>query len=462
MSLKKPQLSNAQIWYLSFGFLGIQGGFALQNGNASRILQIFGADIHQLSWFWLVAPFTGLIVQPIIGHFSDKTWNALGRRKPFFLLGAILAFIGLILLPNANSVLSNSSSTFLGMSLVLWFGGLFLAFMDASFNIAMEPFRALVGDMLPKNQSTAGFGVQTGLIGIGAVIGSWLPWFLHNKMGIPNTAAEGIIPPNVVYSFYVGAVILLGTVLITIFKTKEYPPEQFIKYQNEDSTIASDSKTSKSSIIKDFMSMPERMKGLGFVQFFSWFGLFTMWVYTTSAIATHHYHLSPDDHSSASFGRAGDWVGILFGIYNAVSAVYAFLIHKFAARTSRKFVHIFSLTAGGIGLLSMYFISNPDLLWIPMIGVGLAWGSILSIPYTLLVDKIPTQKMGVYMGIFNFFIVIPQIINGLIGGIIVRDYCNNYPIKYVMIGGIFFLLAAAFTFRIKEPLFNEKKKLESQ
>jgi maltose/moltooligosaccharide transporter len=187
-----------------------------------------------------------------------------------------------------------------------------------------------------------------------------------------------------------------------------------------------------------------------------------MWVYTTSAIATHHYHLSPDDHSSASFGRAGDCVGILFGIYNAVSAVYAFLIHKFAARTSRKFVHIFSLTAGGIGLLSMYFISNPDLLWIPMIGVGLAWGSILSIPYTLLVDKIPTQKMGVYMGIFNFFIVIPQIINGLIGGIIVRDYCNNYPIKYVMIGGIFFLLAAAFTFRIKEPLFNEKKKLESQ
>ncbi len=448
----KPKLSTSQIWFLSFGFLGIQGGFALQNGNASRILQIFGADLHQLSWFWLVAPITGLLVQPIIGFFSDKTWSALGRRKPYFLLGAILAFLGLIFLPNASG-LSNTNATLFGLSLVLWIGGLFLAFMDASFNIAMEPFRALVGDMLPDEQSTQGFGVQTGLIGIGAVIGSWLPYSLTNFFGVSNKAPEGIVPDNVVYSFYIGAIILLGTVLLTIYKTKEYPPEEFEKYND----FKEKEESKFSDILKDFAKMPIRMQRLGWIQFFSWFGLFTMWVYTTSAIATHHYGLSPEDNHSQAFNDAGDWVGILFGIYNAVSAVYAFFIHKFARATSRKFVHIFSLVAGGIGLISMSLFKDPQLLWIPMIGVGLAWGSILSIPYTLLVDKLPKHKMGVYMGIFNFFIVIPQIINGIIGGPIVKNIFGNYPIQYVMLGGAFFIIAALLTLRIKEPLWGESK-----
>jgi maltose/moltooligosaccharide transporter len=450
--LTKPRLSNSQIWYLSMGFLGIQGGFALQNGNASRILQNFGADVHQLSWFWLVAPLTGLLVQPIIGHFSDNTWNVLGRRKPYFLMGALLAALGLFLLPNANGLISDTGSTFLGVSAVLWVAGLFLAFMDASFNIAMEPFRALVGDMLPKSQSTHGFAVQTVLIGIGAVIGSWLPWVLHNVFHVANAAPPGQIPQNVIWSFYIGATMLIITILITITKTKEYDPKEFAAYNG---LKENEPKSSFGDLFKDFLAMPDRMKRLGVVQFFSWFGLFTMWVYTTSSIATHHFGLTPDDTHSPLFNQAGDWVGILFGIYNAVSAIYALFIHRFAKRTSRKFVHIFSLLAGGLGLISMKFISDPYMLWVPMLGVGLAWGSILSIPYTLLVDKLPAQKMGVYMGIFNFFIVIPQIVNGVIGGYIVKNMFDQYAINYVMFGGILFILAALFTLRIKEPLWNE-------
>jgi maltose/moltooligosaccharide transporter len=456
-ALKKPHLSTSQIWFLSLGFLGIQGGFALQNGNASRILANFGADVHQLSWFWLVAPITGLLVQPIIGHFSDNTWTKLGRRKPYFLVGAITAAIGLLLLPNANGLIKDPESTLGGIAVVLWFGGLFLAFMDASFNIAMEPFRALVGDMLPKDQGTEGFAVQTVLIGIGAVIGSWLPWFLTNVLDVSNVAPEGVVPDNVKYSFYVGAAILIATILGTIVKTKEYSPEDFVKFGAEEK----EEKASFSDIFKSFASMPMRMKRLGSVQFFSWFGLFTMWVFTTSAVATHQYGLSPEDTHSATFNQAGDWVGILFGVYNAISAVYALLIPKFAKKTSRKFVHIFSLVAGGIGLISMYLIPNPNWLWIPMIGVGLAWGSILSIPYTLLVDKLPAHKMGVYMGIFNFFIVIPQIVNGVIGGWIVNSVFNKYAMGYVMLGGCFFILAALLTLRIQEPLFNEASKLDS-
>jgi len=442
----KPRLKTAQLWYLSMGFLGIQGGFALQNGNASRILQNLGADLHQLSWFWLVAPITGLLVQPIIGHYSDKTWGKWGRRKPYFFVGALLAALGLLLLPNANEIVADGGYTLL-------FAGIFLAFMDASFNVAMEPFRALVGDMLPKSQTTKGFAIQTVLIGIGAVIGSWLPTFLNKVLDISNVAAAGSVPDNVKYSFYFGAILLLITILITLFKTKEYSPKEMESFGNMEGAIKSE--VWFKDILKDFGNMPVRMKRLGLVQFFSWFGLFTMWVYTTSAVATHHYGASPTDTHSALFNNAGDWVGILFGVYNGVSAIYALFIHKFVKRTSRKFVHIFSLVCGGIGLISIKFIMDPTMLIIPMIGVGFAWGSILSIPYTLLADKLPAAKMGVFMGIFNFFIVIPQIINGIIGGKIVQNVFNNYAINYVMLGGVFFLLAALATLRIKEPLFNE-------
>ncbi|MGB1037117.1 MAG: MFS transporter [Bacteroidia bacterium] len=444
----KPLLKTSQLWYLSMGFLGIQGGFALQNGNASRILANFGASVEELSWFWLVAPFTGLIVQPIIGYYSDKTWGRWGRRKPYFFVGAILAVLGLLLLPNANSIVAGSAYT-------LVFAGTFLAFMDASFNVAMEPFRALVADMLPKNQTTKGFAIQTVLIGIGAVVGSWLPTFLHKIMHIPNVAAEGSVPDNVKFSFYIGAVLLLTTILVTLFKTKEYSPEEMESFGEREET--SKSEVWITDIFKDFKNMPERMKRLGAVQFFSWFGLFTMWVYTTSAVATHHYGALPTDTHSALFNDAGDWVGILFGIYNGISAIYALFLHKFVNKTSRKFVHIFSLVCGGLGLISMKFILDPTFLIIPMIGVGLAWGSILSIPYTLLAEKLPAAKMGVYMGIFNFFIVVPQILSGIVGGPIVKNVFNSYAINYVMVGGVFFLIAAALTLKVQEPLWNEFK-----
>jgi len=444
------------------GFLGIQGGFALQNGNASRILANFGAEVEQLSWFWLVAPITGLIVQPIIGHYSDKTWGKWGRRKPYFFVGALLAALGLLLLPNANSIVVGSGYTLL-------FAGIFLAFMDASFNVAMEPFRALVGDLLPKSQTTQGFAIQTVLIGIGAVVGSWLPafltstwstdkitWlpnFLSKNWSFANVAEVGHVPENVKYSFYIGAALLLFTILVTILKTKEYSPSKMKSFGETEDKVKSE--VWFKDILSDFGNMPLRMKRLGLVQFFSWFGLFTMWVYTTSAIATHHYGALPSDTSSALFNDAGDWVGILFGVYNGISAIYAIFINKFVKLTSRKFVHIFSLVCGGIGLISMRFISDPTMLLIPMIGVGFAWGSILSMPYALLADKLPAAKMGVFMGIFNFFIVAPQILSGVIGGPIVKNIFNSYAINYVAVGGLFFLLAAVFTLFIKEPLWNE-------
>lgn len=446
----KPTLSLATIINMSMGFLGIQMAFGLQNGNASRILANFGADVHELSWFWLVAPITGLLVQPLIGHFGDHTWTWLGRRKPYILVGAILCAVGLVFLPNAATVTHYVTANVLLLAVI------FLALMDASVNVAMEPFRALVGDMLPKSQGTIGFSVQTILICTGAVIGSFMPWALTNWFDVSNVAADGFVPNNVIYSFYLGAIVLLLTILYTVVTTKEYSPEEFDRYMGEDEdTIQQESSGGLGDIFTDVMNMPGRMKKLGAVQFFSWFALFTMWVYTTSSLATHHYHLDPSDTSSATFNVAGDWVGILFAIYNFVALGWAFLITPFARLTSRKFVHAFSLIIGGLGLISMYFITDPEMLWISMVGVGIAWASILAMPYALLIDKLPLKKMGVYMGIFNFFIVIPQILNGIFGGPIVSNFFDDHAILYLCLGGVFFILAAVFTLMVDEPLFGE-------
>jgi maltose/moltooligosaccharide transporter len=462
---EKPGLSLMGIINLSMGFLGIQMAFGLQNGNASRILSNFGADVHQLSWFWIVAPLTGLLVQPIVGHFSDKTWTRMGRRKPFFLAGAILASLGLIFLPNANIVAGESLQAiqFIGISVILWIAIAFLALMDASVNISMEPFRALVGDMLPRRQSTLGFSVQTILISVGAIIGSFLPWAFTNWMGIPNVAEAGTVPPNVVWSFYSGALILMATILYTIATVKEYPPEQFEAFQSpEPQDQPVEESRGMSDIFRDLLRMPTRMRRLGLVQFFSWFALFTMWVYTTSALATHQYGLLPTDTHSETFNEAGDHAGFLFGWYNFFALVFAFILTPLARVTSRKFTHMLALFCGGAGLLSIYFIMDPQWLILSMVGIGFAWASILSMPYALLVDSLPPRKMGVYMGIFNFFIVIPQIINALIGGPIINLFFDDYAIYYLVFGGVLFILAALFTLRIREPLFGEKEILEME
>lgn len=437
---QKPNLSLAQIINMSMGFLGIQMAFGLQNGNASRILANFGADVHQLSWFWLVAPITGLIVQPIIGHLGDNTWGRLGRRKPYFLIGAILCAMGLLFLPNSASVTHFFAANVLLLAVV------FLALMDASVNVSMEPFRALVGDMLPKEQGTLGFSVQTILIGIGAVAGSALPSLL-TKLGVANTAEAGYVPLNVIYSFYIGAAILLLAIIYTIATTKEYTPKELSEFSGEEHK--ENIKAGFGDMFKDFAKIPRLMKQLGIVQFFSWFALFSMWVFTTSAIATHHYGLTPDDTHSEAFNKAGDYVGYLFGLYNFFAIPFAFILIPLAKKIGKKQTHALALLFGGLGLLSLYLIKDTGYLWISMFGIGFAWASILAMPYAMLIETIPQKKMGIYMGIFNFFIVIPQIINGVIGGPIVSNVFNNHAIYYLMVAGVLMLIGAIYVMTIK-------------
>lgn len=446
--MEKRRLSFWEIWNMSFGFLGIQMGFALQNANASRILQIFGADVHELSWFWIIAPLMGLIVQPIIGHYSDKTWGKFGRRKPFFLVGALLASIGLILMPQAE--------IFIAFLPALWVGAGMLMIMDASFNIAMEPFRALVGDNLRTDQRTLGFSVQTALIGFGAVIGSWLPYVLTNWFGVSNRDEDGGVPMHLILSFIIGAAILVGSILVSIFTTKEYSPEELAQFEDEmahQQTKAADANPKESSLLDifdDFRKMPTTMRQLSWVQFFSWFGLFGMWVFTTPAIAQHIYGLPITDSKSEAYQNAGDWVGVLFGIYNLVSAFYAFALPYIAKKFGRKLTHSISLIIGGLGLISIYFVPNEDWLILSMVGVGIAWASILSMPYAILAGSISPMKMGVYMGIFNFFIVIPQIINALIGGPLVKYLYNDNAIFALVTSGVSFLIAAILVVKVKD------------
>lgn len=423
----KPRLSFWQIWNMSFGFLGIQFGFALQNGNASRILMTFGADVHHLSWFWLVAPVTGMLVQPVIGYFSDRTWTKLGRRRPYFLAGAIMTSIALLLMPNAPHLSGLIAPMFVG-------GGL-LMIMDASINISMEPFRALVADKLPEEQHTLGFSIQTLLIGIGAVIGSWLPYMLGNWFGVSKEAGQhGLIPDNVTYSFYTGAFVLLATVLWTIFSTSEYPPQELEKEDH--------------SANKAKFFVPPVMLQLLLVQFFSWFALFSMWVYTTPAVALKFFGTTDPD--SKLFQEAGNWVGILFGVYNGVSAVLALTLPVLAKRISKKRTHAVSLLIGGISLLSFLIFKDADFLILPMIGIGIAWASILSMPYSMLANSIPAKKMGMYMGIFNMSITIPQIVSGISTGFILKYWFNDNPVLCIVMAGVSFIIAAGLSLIIKE------------
>ncbi|HAQ38090.1 MAG TPA: MFS transporter [Saprospirales bacterium] len=423
----KPRLSFWQIWNMSFGFLGIQFGFALQNANASRILQVFGADVHELPWFWLVAPITGMIIQPIVGFMSDKTWTRLGRRRPYFLTGAILTSIALILMPNAPNLTNVIAPMFIG-------GGM-LMIMDASINISMEPFRALVADKLPDEQLTLGFSTQTLLIGIGAVVGSWLPYILGNWFGIATSNNEtGQVPMNVTLSFYLGAAVLLTSIVWTVIRTREYPPE-FYESGHETET-------------KGRLKIPKTMWQLLLVQFFSWFALFSMWVFTTPAVAQSFYGTT--DPNAPEFQDAGNWVGILFGIYNGVSAVIALLLPIVAKKIGKKATHASALVIGGISFLSFQIIPDANLLIIPMVGIGIAWGSILAMPYAMLANTIPAKQMGVFMGLFNMSITIPQIVNGLTGGLILKYLLYNNPINSILMAGVSMIIAAGFTFMVKE------------
>ena len=444
--LPKPKMSVLQIIFMSFGFLGIQFGFALQNGNTSRILRSFGADVEQLPMFWIVAPLVGMIVQPIIGHYSDRTWNKLGRRKPYFLVGAILSSIALVILPNSSLLTS--------VLPVLWMGAGMVMIMDASFNVSMEPFRALVADNLPESQRTSGFAIQTFLIGIGAVVGSALPSLLA-QMGFSQEAGASGVADNIRSSFYIGAVVFMAAILVTVFFSKEYPPEQYAQYHGQADTDVKE-KSSLWDIFTDFKNMPRTMKQLGLVQFFSWFALFSMWVFTTDAVATHVYGLTGEYSKSIEYNTAGNVVSSAFGVYNLVAAVYALCLPLLAKFLGRKGTHAFSLLAGGVGLLSIYFIKDPAMLTYSMIGVGLAWASILAMPYVILSGSIPAGKLGIYMGIFNFFITLPQIVNGIFGGFIVKHFYNGQSIYAIVLAG-FLLICAAVSVLFVYDAGAEKK-----
>ncbi len=495
--MERPRLSFWQIWNMSFGFLGIQFGFALQNANVSRIFETLGANINEIPILWIAAPVTGLIIQPIIGHMSDRTWNRLGRRRPYFLIGALLASVAIIIMPNSP---------------VLWFAAGMLWIMDASINISMEPFRAFVGDMLPSSQRTLGFSMQSFFIGTGAIIASALPYVMTNWFGVSNTAPEGEIPSSVKLSFYIGGAVFLLAVLWTVISSKEYSPEEMQKFEEENSSeekrekeslieanrfiklgsiwllasvslflifyffiymdyglgvffgggavfgiiqlivgsLTNSGKTESGlvTIINDLYKMPKTMVQLAYVQFFSWFALFAMWIYTTPAVTRHIYGTS--DTTSALYNEGADWVGILMAVYNGFAAIMAFFLIWLAKRTSRKTVHAVSLVCGGLGLASFYIIKDPNLLLISELGIGLAWASILAMPYAILTGSLPQNKLGVYMGIFNFFIVIPQITAAAILGFFVNNLFDNEAIYALVLGGISMIVAAILVGNVKD------------
>ena len=480
----RPRQGFAGLWNISFGFLGIQIGFALQNANMSRVFQSLGESIDNLPLLWIAAPLTGLLVQPVIGHYSDRTWGRFGRRRPYFLAGAVLATLALFAMPNAPVLLV--------AALLLWV-------LDASLNVSMEPFRAFVGDMLDKTQHTAGYAVQTAFIGAGAVIGSATPWLLDH-LGVSNVAAAGGLPDTVRWSFYLGGAALLLAVLWTVLTTREYSPEEMAAFDGPVEALPPPPPAKigagipwlvggaalgalvfalgfekelyllagllsafglarmiaavtrgglRGDLMADFSGMPAVMKRLAVVQFFSWSALFIMWIYTTPVVA--QYVFRAPDPASAGYNEAGNWVGILFAAYNAVATLAAlFLLRPLAARVGKVRTHAIALALGGLGFASFLVIRDADALLVAEIGIGVAWASILAMPYAILASALPQAKLGVYMGLFNIFIVIPQLLVATLIGTVMRHLFPGQPIWTMAIAAVVMLLAALATLRVRE------------
>ncbi len=431
-----PKLSFWQIWNMSFGFLGVQIGYSLQNGNASRILSGLGSHVETLSLFWLAAPLAGLIVQPIIGLSSDKAWTRLGRRIPFILGGSIFAALSMFLMPNSGS--------FSSLMPILAFGAIMLLFMDTSFNVTMQPFRALVGDMINDEQRNRGYSIQSFLINTGAVVGSMLP-FILTHLGVSNVPSKGgTVAPSVIWAFYIGGSILLISVLITTFTTKEYKPADYEQYHQ----ITEEEKSHHSlfTIIKD---IPKTMWQLAIVQFFSWFALFLLWVYSTNGVAQNVWRTMPDDKSSLAYNEAANWVGVIFAAYSLFGALFSLVMAKLATNIGRKKVYMGALIIGGIGLLSMVFIHNQYALLLSMLGLGIAWAAILAMPYAILSATLPASRMGIFMGLFNATITIPQISAGLLGGVILGFFHGN-AIMMLEVAGISMVIAGLSVFFVND------------
>ena len=428
----KPRLTFWQLWNMSFGFFGIQFGFALQNSNSSRIFSTLGATPDELPLFWLAAPMTGLLVQPIIGYLSDNTWHPKwGRRRPFFFAGALLATLAMFVMPNSTA---------------LWMAVFALWIMDASINVAMEPFRAFVGDKLEPSQQTSGFAMQTFFIGCGSVIASLLP-SMFDYFGFSNQVVDGRIPETVRYSFYVGGIAFMSAVMWTVLSTSEIAPadlDKFRKTQADNKGLGHAIK----EILAGFGRMPLTMRQLAAVQFFSWSALFVMWVNTTNGVAANVYGTT--DAQSSAFQDAGNWVGVMFAVYNGVSAIAAFILPAIAARTNRKLVHMACMFIGGASLASIMFITDKYMLLVPMVGVGIAWASILTVPYAILAGALPPEKMGYYMGVFNFFVVIPQIVAGWLLGPITAKFLGGQAVHALALGGACMAIGGLCTLFVKD------------
>ncbi|KAF1688179.1 MFS transporter [Pseudoxanthomonas broegbernensis] len=491
----KPRLSFWQIWNMCFGFLGIQFGFALQNANVSRIFQTLGADMEQVPGLWIAAPLTGLLVQPVVGYFSDRTWTRLGRRRPYFLAGAILATLALFAMPNSPT---------------LWIAAGMLWILDASINISMEPFRAFVGDQLPSSQRAGGYAMQSFFIGAGAIVASLLPWLLA-RAGVANTAAPGEVPDTVRYAFYFGGAVLFAAIGWTVLRTREYPPEALARFDGAQpppvrgaggglqapavaalpwllaglalaALIAArgwdrmlyvlagmsiaygalllvarvlPAGGMLPTILSDLRAMPLAMRRLAVVQFFSWFALFAMWIYTTAAVAGVHF--GSDDPTSVAYNEGANWVGVLFAAYNGFAALAAIAIPWMARALGLRGAHLLNLWLGAAGLLSFLLVRDPQWLLLPMLGVGFAWASILSLPYAMLSDSLPAAKMGVYMGIFNFFIVIPQLVAASLLGFLLKSLFGGRPLWALALGGASLALAGLCVLRVPRPPAMEAK-----
>jgi maltose/moltooligosaccharide transporter len=498
--MKKPTLSIWQIWNMSFGFFGIQIGFALQGANVSRIFQSLGASIDALPILWIAGPVTGLLVQPLVGHFSDKNWTRFGRRRPYFFAGAVLASLALLIMPNSPT---------------LWIAAGMLWILDASINIAMEPFRAFVGDMLPSRQRTLGFTMQSVFIGSGALLASMAPFILTNVFGVTNVAEGGGIPAAVKLSFYIGAAALFLAILWTVRSTREYSPDEMAAFDAEQTNFRPvDAKATiftpeqsfflkhglwitllgaalfvtiyklegdkqfyvlsgaivflgvsfllnswlkkrqhddnfLSHILADLITMPLVMRRLAVVQFFSWFGLFILWIYSTPAVTAHAFGSS--DPASVLYNQGADWVGVMFATYNGVAALYALILPKLVKHLGRRLLHALNLLAGAAGFASYFVFTDPKMLLVSMVGVGMAWASILSLPYAMLSDAVPPKKLGIYMGIFNFFIVLPQLIVAGIMGPFARTFLGGDPLLIMLCGGVSLMLSALFVGWVRIP-----------
>jgi maltose/moltooligosaccharide transporter len=426
-TVPKPRLRFWQIWNMSFGFLGIQFGWGLQMANMSAIYEYLGAKPDQLPILWLAAPLTGLLVQPVVGHMSDRTWGRLGRRRPYFLAGAILSTLALIAMPNSPA---------------LWVAAGLLWVLDASINISMEPFRAFVADLLPEEQRTQGFAMQSLFIGLGAVVASALPWVLTNWFGVAGGAAGGSIPLTVKLSFYIGAAAFVSAVLYTILSTREYPPEDFaaLERARRDNPLA--------EILSDIARMPATMRQLALVQIPTWLGLFCMWLYFPVAVARNVF--GAPDEKSPLYQQGVEWAGICFGAYSLVCFAFSFFLPKLAAAIGRRGTHSLCLLCGAAGLLSVGAIREPGLLLLSMTGVGIAWASTISMPYAILAGSLPPEKTGVYMGIFNFFIVLPEILASLFFGWVMTHWLDNNRLSAVLAGGVFLIVAALMVRRVRD------------